>query len=378
MLPLAFLKSTVRRVSRGQSLVEFALVLPLLIVILVMAIDFGRVYFGWVGLQNVARIGANFAAQYAGQTDWDDPADAHRVQYEDQIAADSAAINCELPAADDMLPDFPEGTAPGNDAVVSLTCDFSLLTPVLAPLFGGSTITMSAESTFPIRSGVFAGPGGVPPTPPPPTCRTVPDLDDLTVADARLAWTDAGFIGTFFPIFGQDAEIVIDQATNPTAAIGECVSETTTVTIDSDPVATVCAAGEAIVPNLVGIKLQNAFATWDATDFTGTFLPAVTNANKNQLTASQTTNPASSPGDCRPFAMTMTLILGAPPPPPNCTVPNFIGSSSIGAQSTWSAAGFTTTVTFRKPGQLPYVINEQTLVSDGLVACNADIQLGPG
>ena len=46
---------------RGQALVEFALVLPLLALLLVMALDFGRVFFGWVALQNAARIGANYA-----------------------------------------------------------------------------------------------------------------------------------------------------------------------------------------------------------------------------------------------------------------------------------------------------------------------------
>ena len=44
-------------------MVESALVLPILALLLVMAIDFGRVFFGWVALQNAARIGADFAAQ---------------------------------------------------------------------------------------------------------------------------------------------------------------------------------------------------------------------------------------------------------------------------------------------------------------------------
>ena len=45
-------------VSRGQAMVEFALVLPLLALLLVVAIDFGRVFFGWVSLTNAARVGA--------------------------------------------------------------------------------------------------------------------------------------------------------------------------------------------------------------------------------------------------------------------------------------------------------------------------------
>src|SRR6188768_643129 len=58
---MRFFRRLDRPPSRGQALVEFAIVLPLLAVLLVMAIDFGRVFFGWVSLTNAARIGANYA-----------------------------------------------------------------------------------------------------------------------------------------------------------------------------------------------------------------------------------------------------------------------------------------------------------------------------
>ena len=48
--------------SVGQSLVEFALVLPVVLLILLLTIDVGRLYYGWVNLQNAARIEANYAA----------------------------------------------------------------------------------------------------------------------------------------------------------------------------------------------------------------------------------------------------------------------------------------------------------------------------
>jgi len=47
---------------RGQSLVEFALVLPIFLLIMLFAIDFGRVFSAWISLNNLARIGANLAA----------------------------------------------------------------------------------------------------------------------------------------------------------------------------------------------------------------------------------------------------------------------------------------------------------------------------
>ncbi len=48
--------------SRGQSLVEFALVLPMILLLMLIALDFGRVFLGWVALNNSARVAANYAA----------------------------------------------------------------------------------------------------------------------------------------------------------------------------------------------------------------------------------------------------------------------------------------------------------------------------
>lgn len=46
---------------RGQSLVEFALVLPLLLVVLFGILDFGRVIYAYNAISNAARTGARVA-----------------------------------------------------------------------------------------------------------------------------------------------------------------------------------------------------------------------------------------------------------------------------------------------------------------------------
>src|SRR6476660_9797579 len=57
-------KLTTRRAKRspGQSLVEFALVLPVILLLTLIALDFGRIYLGYINLQSMARIAANFAS----------------------------------------------------------------------------------------------------------------------------------------------------------------------------------------------------------------------------------------------------------------------------------------------------------------------------
>ena len=59
-------------------------------------------------------------------------------------------------------PAFGSGTDIGDPAQVALTCQFSLITPVVSQILGG-TITIHADSVFPIRAGLTGYvPGGSP------------------------------------------------------------------------------------------------------------------------------------------------------------------------------------------------------------------------
>jgi Flp pilus assembly protein TadG len=48
--------------QRGQALVEFALVLPLLLIVLFIAVDFGVGLTRWIAITNAAREGARLGA----------------------------------------------------------------------------------------------------------------------------------------------------------------------------------------------------------------------------------------------------------------------------------------------------------------------------
>ena len=52
-----------RASSRGQSLVELALILPVFLLLLASALDLGRVYYSQISLANAAKEGALEAAQ---------------------------------------------------------------------------------------------------------------------------------------------------------------------------------------------------------------------------------------------------------------------------------------------------------------------------
>ncbi len=357
-------------------MVEFALVLPLLALLLLLAVDFGRVFFGWVGLQNAARIGASYAAMYPEA--WATPGDAaKKAQYVANIQADAAGINCALqnplPA-----PSYPNGTALGEDAVVAFTCNFDLITPFLSQIMG-NPIQLNGRAVFAIRSGQFAGPAGgpPPPPPPPPACHTVPNMVNRTVLQARGDWTTtAGFTGPFTPATGKDTEVVSSQTTIPASNPGDCIAIGSSVSVVSAAPGA-CPAGQAKVPSLVGLLVSAARTKWSANGFTGSFSPSGQNTD---TVLGQTTTPASAPNDCRATTTSVTVTHGPPPPPPPpppCTVPNFIATPSGNAQGTWTAAGFTTTVSFKQVNKLPYQIGQQDLVSSSSVPCSSAIQVGP-
>jgi hypothetical protein len=176
----------------GQALVEFALILPLLVLLLVMAIDFGRVFFGWVSINNAARVGAAYAAANADA--WEGAGDTVRQsRYETLVANDLQAINCAVgsipaPAFDDLDAD---GTADTGELLeVALACDFTLVTPFATAILG--TVELGGAATFPVHHTLITELPSPPPPPPPPTC-TVPNTVSGTRNQARQLWDDASF-----------------------------------------------------------------------------------------------------------------------------------------------------------------------------------------
>ena len=202
-----------RKISRGQALVEFAFVLPILVLLLLLAVDFGRVFFGWVALNNATRIAANEAA--LNPDAWVAPVDAtDQARYRQQVLNDMRAINCApigggtWEVADIPDPGFEDkgGTADpheiGDHATVDLECGFTFLTPLIGNIMGNPML-ISARSEFAVRGGVINGvpvataiPSGAPASAA-PCINPVPQLVGLRVNAGRIAWTVAGYTGAY-------------------------------------------------------------------------------------------------------------------------------------------------------------------------------------
>lgn len=161
-----------KHVSRGQAMVEFALLLPVLALLLVMAVDFGRVFFGWVGIQNIARISANFASVHPEAFN---PATPNSIikqqlvaQYNQEVVNDVGSLNCAprptlTPSPTNIpQPVFSDNTGngliydQGDQATVTVTCRFSLITPLANTFFGGG-VNIAANAIFTLRGGAIEG-----------------------------------------------------------------------------------------------------------------------------------------------------------------------------------------------------------------------------
>ncbi len=361
--------------SRGQTVVEFALILPALVILLLFALDFGRAFLGWVSLNNAARVGANYAAMHPN--DWN-----NGTEYADLMAANVSGINCTQTNAG-AAPIFGPNKTPGELVRVNLNCSFKILTPVISAVVGG-TVNVSSSAAFPISSGCLAacptGPPAPPPPPPANNCRTVPVVKDLSVAGARDLWASAGFsTSNFIPAPGPDDTRTVDASsvTEPANTEG-CVAPekifNSTMTVSLVPLVTPKPPGCEYIPNLLGVTVAKARTAWTAAGFTGAFLPT---GNDARIVIQQVTDPASSPGDCLPVTTTVTVAHDSPlpaPPPAPCKVPSFINTSSSAASGTWTTAGFTGQITFKPPNGA-FTISSQSLVGGTYVSCGSPIQL---
>jgi PKD repeat protein len=175
-----------RKARRGQGLVEFALLAPVILILLLVTIDFGRALYGWVVLQNSARIAANFAG--LNPDGWRDDIASVKARYSAEVASDLTAANCDSFVTSGSAPpdptfvDGPDQAVVGGPADtiydvgdlarVSLSCTFHPITPIISAVLGNA-VQLQANSEFRIRAGTVTGlanPTQIPPpaTPTPP------------------------------------------------------------------------------------------------------------------------------------------------------------------------------------------------------------------
>jgi Flp pilus assembly protein TadG len=174
--PLRRRSSPWSRRSRGQSIVELAIIAPVVLLLLAAALDLGRLFYSQITIANAAREGALAAAQdptkYEPGQSCVAPAHGpatNRIICAIQKETKSSALS--VPAS--AISMACDGTVVATAAQVTANCvasmdhtieitvtgQFSLVTPLLSTFVGGQTIALSSTAT--------SVPREIPPTPPP-------------------------------------------------------------------------------------------------------------------------------------------------------------------------------------------------------------------
>lgn len=126
--------------QKGQSLVEVALALPLLLLILLGILDLGRAYFTFIALSDAAAEGASYAAIHPDDT----------TQIVERTTDTSSGLVVIEPA---MVTVDNTSLSAGNPITVTILYDYDLLTPILSRFGPDGTITMRAVVAQSIISG---------------------------------------------------------------------------------------------------------------------------------------------------------------------------------------------------------------------------------
>lgn len=182
-----------RKHPLGQTLVEFALILPTLMIIIMALFEFGRMFQVWLTLQYSAQAAARYAT--TGQQ-WVDPGmdpwDSARLAAVKAEAQNNAATLAINPSAGQFEPgyfhvyvyasdspvvghEYPGG--PNARVVVDVVFNHPLITPLFTMI--GPYITLKAHSQMIVERFRFPGygtpAGTLPPTiPPTPTPTNTP------------------------------------------------------------------------------------------------------------------------------------------------------------------------------------------------------------
>ncbi len=204
----------------GQALVEFAIILPVFLFLMLMAIDFGRLFFSYIQISNAAREGAAYAA---GDPTGTAKISAHAQQETSSQAqgGESAIVvttACADPAGSPILCSASSGgSGAGNSLTVKVSEGFTFITPFINGFFGNS-FRMSASASAAVLGLAPTAAGGPPPgCSPPPVAAFTPTISGLTVnldasastpgsgpcAIASYAWDMGDGANPFPPVVGR-------------------------------------------------------------------------------------------------------------------------------------------------------------------------------
>ena len=217
--------------SRGQSLVEFALILPVFMLFFATTLDLGRLAAAQLSVANAAKEGAFQASSTPTDFNPSNPCPSTgdsnlilcRVQLE--LKGSGISVNPSDIAITCSQTGCPTGM--GSRVTVTITGRFQLLTPVLSPFFGGTNVAFTRSST--VQRETLPAPETAPPITTTTTTATTTTTtgtvtgSTTTTTSTTTACTipSAGFTFSTTPQNGHAPVVlsVVDTTTSPACAI---------------------------------------------------------------------------------------------------------------------------------------------------------------
>ena len=154
---------TDRRSSRGQSLVEFVLVVPILLLLFAAAADLGRAFYAYVAIENGVKEGAFYGARAPLCTDPSGCPNPRNVEWRVRNELESLrnpdgtqltpAVECLAAGSGTPHGDLRDCAA-GDTYVVTLTYPFKFLTPILGDILGGG-LNLTADASAVVLNVAF-------------------------------------------------------------------------------------------------------------------------------------------------------------------------------------------------------------------------------
>jgi PKD repeat protein len=302
--------------SRGQSLVEFALILPLLLIFLATVLDLGRIYYANISLLNAAREGAFQASKTPGSYQAGQPCNTDTNLIVCRVQLESKGSMVEIAATDIGVACSKTGCPVEADSTVrvEVSGQFQLITPILGFIFGGQTIDMESSATQQIEWFPVGGVETLPPTP--VAAFTASDLEgeapfavsfDGTSSsgsptdwiwdfgDGEFAFGDAQVTHTYddpgiymvtlrvINLAGDDTSSMNITITAPSAT--PTPTPTPNGTPSPTPIPTPTPETCAFPPNIIGMSPSAAQSTLSSRGWTYTIYGDLTKGSKNKIQA---------------------------------------------------------------------------------------------
>ena len=135
------------RHERGQSLVEFAIMLPVLLILLMGVVDLGRAYYTYLALRDAAAEGANFGAVYPHCVSSAECANPNNIVHRVRQSAPSGGL---VNWSDAIISPVVPSPTPGQSLTVTVSFTYTIITPVANAIIGSQTMPLTARSIFTI------------------------------------------------------------------------------------------------------------------------------------------------------------------------------------------------------------------------------------